>query len=74
MVKVSEDRIPLPNTPYKIYSVKVGDRTYPRAPFPRYIPLMLGLNPDLIVDNYNLEIYVNRPKREVQLKIVTKEI
>ncbi|WGI17165.1 hypothetical protein [Methanonatronarchaeum sp. AMET-Sl] len=72
MVKISNDRVPLPNNPYKIYKVQVGGRTYPRTPFPRYISLMLGLDPESIADKYNLEIYVNREKKIVELNLIEK--
>ncbi|WP_143406806.1 hypothetical protein [Methanonatronarchaeum thermophilum] len=74
MVKVGEDRVPLPNNPYKIYRVEVNGRTYPRVPLPRYVALMLGLDPDSLVDDYQLAIYVDRNKRKVELELVEERV
>ncbi|WP_143406815.1 hypothetical protein [Methanonatronarchaeum thermophilum] len=72
MVKVGEDRVPLPNNPYRIYRVEVNGRTYPRVPLPRYVALMLGLDPESLADIYNLEIYVNRRKNTIELNLIKK--
>ncbi|OUJ18877.1 hypothetical protein AMET1_0528 [Methanonatronarchaeum thermophilum] len=72
LVKVGEDRVPLPNNPYRIYRVEVNGRTYPRVPLPRYVALMLGLDPESLADIYNLEIYVNRRKNTIELNLIKK--
>ncbi|WP_143406868.1 hypothetical protein [Methanonatronarchaeum thermophilum] len=70
MVKVGEDRVPLPNNPYKIYRVEVNGRTYPRVPLPRYVALMLGLDPESLVDRYKLAIYVDRRRGKIELELI----
>jgi len=70
LVKVGEDRVPLPNNPYKIYRVEVNGRAYPRVPLPRYVALMLGLDPESLVDDYKIAIYVDRTKGKIELELV----
>ncbi|WGI17941.1 hypothetical protein [Methanonatronarchaeum sp. AMET-Sl] len=73
LVKASEERLPLPNNPYKIYRVEVNGKTYPRVPLPRYVALMLGLDPESMVDEYQLEIYVDRKRRKVEFELIEEK-